>query len=270
MTPQVILVTGCSSGIGRATADSLAAAGHAVVATARRPEELEGIDAAMALRLDVTDEASIAAAVESVLARYGRIDALVNNAGYAVRGAVEEVPVDQAQRMFDVNLFGVMRTIQAVAPHMRRQRSGRIVNIGSISGKLATPANGTYSASKFALEGLSDSLRMELAPFGIRVVLVEPGSIGTAFHATVEANGREIFANPDSPYRPLYQTYEQVNARMRRQEPQPETVSTVVRRALEARRPKARYVAGFPFSGRLVMRLGDGTWDLVARQMFGI
>jgi NAD(P)-dependent dehydrogenase (short-subunit alcohol dehydrogenase family) len=270
VTPLVVLITGCSSGIGRATAASLAAAGHTVVATARRPEELGGIDAALALPLDVTDEASIEAALGVALARYGRIDALVNNAGYAVRGAVEEVPTDQARRMFDVNLFGVMRTVQAVAPHMRHRRSGRIVNIGSVSGKLATPANGTYSASKFALEGLSDSLRLELAPFGIRVILVEPGSIGTRFHATVESNGRAIFANPESPYRPLYQTYEQVNARMRRGEPQPDLVSQVVRRAIETPRPKARYVAGFTLSGRLVMRLGDGAWDRVARQLFRI
>jgi NAD(P)-dependent dehydrogenase (short-subunit alcohol dehydrogenase family) len=267
---KIVLITGCSSGIGRDLAQRLAQASYTVVATARKEEALEGLDVALMLPLDVTQPESVKQAVERTIQQFGRIDVLVNNAGYALRGAVEEVPVDQAQKMFDANLFGVMRMIQAVVPHMRQQKSGRIINISSIVGKLVTPANGTYSATKFALEGLSDALRLELAPFGIQVVLVEPGSIKTQFHNTVEANAEEIFSNPNSPYQPLYLQYQKVTADMRRQEPGPDAVSRVIQQAIETPRPKARYVAGFTLAGKLVMFLGHSAWDLVVRQMFKI
>lgn len=267
---KVVLITGCSTGIGRDLAQRLAQSGYTVIATARKVETLENLHAALKLPLDVTQSESIRQVVDCVLQRFGRIDVLVNNAGYAMRGAVEEVPVEQAQQMFDANVFGVMRMIQAIVPHMRRQRAGRIINISSIVGKLVTPANGTYSATKFALEALSDALCLELAPFGIQVVLVEPGSIKTQFHRTVEANAQQIFTNPDSPYQPLYEQYQKVTAGMRQHEPGPEAVSRVVQQAIEVSRPKARYLAGFPFSGRLVLHLGDSAWDLVVRQMFKI
>lgn len=267
---EVVLITGCSTGIGRDLAQTLSRAGYTVVATARKPETMQGLDAALKLALDVTSPASIQAAVEQTVQRLGRIDVLVNNAGYAVRGAVEEVPVEQAQQMFDVNVFGVMRMIQAVAPHMRRQKAGRIINISSVVGKLVTPANGTYSATKFALEALSDALRMELSPFGVQVVVVEPGSIKTQFHATVEEQGRAVFTNPDSPYRPLYEQYEKVTTDMRQKEAGPQAVSQVVLKTMRAERPKARYLAGFPFPGGLVIRLADVVWEPVVRQMFKI
>ena len=234
-----------------------------MVATARQVEALKGIDAALKLALDVTQPDSIQNAVEQTIQRFGRIDVLVNNAGYAVRGAVEEAPVEQAQQMFDVNVFGVMRMIQAVAPHMRQQKAGRIINISSIAGKLVTPANGTYSATKFALEALSDALRWELAPFGIQVVVVEPGSIKTPFHATVEANGQAIFSNPASPYRPLYEQYEKVNVDMRRTGSRAAGGVSVVQQVIEAPHPKARYLAGFPFPGSLVIHLVDTLWEPV-------
>ena len=265
---QVVLITGCSTGIGRDLAQRLAQAGYTVVATARRVETLANLPAALKLPLDVTRPESIREAVGCVIQQFGRLDVLVNNAGYAVRGAVEEVPVEQAQAMFDANVFGVVRMIQAVVPHMRRQHSGRIINISSVVGKLVTPANGVYSASKFALEGLSDALRFELEPFGIQVVVVEPGSIKTQFHSTVETNAQDIFSNESSPYRPLYEQYQKVTADMRRQEPGPEVVSRVVQQLIETPRPKARYVAGFSFLGRLVLQLGDPVWDRVVRQMF--
>lgn len=273
---QVVLITGCSTGIGHDLAQRLAHAGYTVVATARRVETLEALDVALKLPLDVTRPDTVHPAVDCVLQRFGRIDVLVNNAGYAIRGAVEEVPVERAQQLFDANVFGVMRMIQAVVPHMRRQiaagqqKTARIINISSIVGKLVTPANGIYSASKFALEALSDALRLELAPFGIQVVLVEPGSIKTQFHTTVEGNDQGIFTNLGSPYQPLYEQYRQVTAGMRQGEPGPEVVSRVVQQAIETPRPKARYLAGFPLSGRLVLHLGDSVWDLVVRQMFKI
>jgi NAD(P)-dependent dehydrogenase (short-subunit alcohol dehydrogenase family) len=267
---QVILITGCSTGIGRDMAQRLAEKGHTVVATARRAEVLEGLPAALKLEADVTHPDSIRQAVDCTIQRFGRIDVLINNAGYAVRGAVEEVPVEQVQQMFDVNVCGVLRMIRAVVPHMRERGAGRIINIGSVSGKLVTPANGAYSASKFALEALSDALRLELEPFGIEVVLVEPGSIRTQFHATVEGNAREIFSNIHSPYRPLYAKYERVTAEMRRAEPGPEAVSLVVEKAIEAPRPRARYLAGFAFPGALVLALRDSVWEPVLRRMFKI
>ena len=178
---KVVLITGCSTGIGWDLAERLSGAGYTVAATARNAETLADLPAALKLSLDVTQPVSVSEAVARTLREFGRIDILVNNAGYALRGAVEEIPVEQVQQMFDVNVFGVLRMIQAVAPHMRAQRAGRIINISSLAGKLFTPVNGTYTATKFALEALSDTLRLELAPFGVQVILVEPGAIKTSF-----------------------------------------------------------------------------------------
>ncbi len=174
-----------------------------------------------------------------------------------------------------VNVFGMMRMIRAVAPQMREQKADRparcrIINISSIVGKLATPANGAYAASKFAVEALSDALRLELGPFGIQVVLVEPGGIKTNFSPTAQNKAQAILSNPASPYQPLYQKFLQTNANMHRREPGPEAVSRVIQQAIEAPRPKARYLAGIPFSGRLVIFWRDFIWDVVVRQMFKI
>ncbi len=250
---HVVLITGCSTGIGRDLAQRLTGSGYTVVATARRAETLVDLPAALKLPLDVTQPESVNQAIECVLQRFGRIDVLVNNAGYALRGAVEEISDEQVRQMFDVNVSGVLRMIRAVAPHMRQQRAGRIINIGSISGKLSTPVNGTYSATKFALEALSDALRLELAPFGIQVVLIEPGSIKTHFADAAQARAQAILANPSSPYQPLYQQDQYVMTTMRRHEPGPEVVSQVIQQAIEVSRPKARYLVAVPFSGKLVL-----------------
>ena len=267
---KVILITGCSTGIGRDLAQRLAQSGYTVVATARKAEALEDLDVAMKLLLDVTQPESVRQVVDCIIQRFGRIDALVNNAGYAQCGAIEEISDDQVKQMFEVNFFGVMRMTRAVVPHMRRQGAGQIINISSIAGKLVTPANGSYSATKFALEALSDALRMELCPFGIWVSLVEPGAIKTHFDQTVQAHAKEIFCNPASPYQPLYRQYLQFSDAMRQQEPGPDVVSKVIQQALEASKPKARYLAGVPFSSRLVLHLGDSVWDFVLRRMFKI
>lgn len=265
---KVVLITGCSTGIGRNLAQRLSQSGYTVVATARRIETLDDVPAVLKLPLDVTHPDSIDQAVENTLQQFGRIDVLVNNAGYAVRGAIEEISDEQVQKMFDVNVHGVMRMIRAVAPQMRRQKAGTMINISSIAGKLSTPANGTYSATKFALEALSDALRIELAPFGIHVVLIEPGSIKTQFADTALAHAQEILRNPASPYRVLYQQSDRFAAGMRQNEPGPDTVSRVIQQAIEANNPKARYLAGVPFSGRLVLHLGDSVWDAVLRRAF--
>ncbi len=270
MSSKIVLITGCSTGIGQDLARRLALAGYAVVATARRPETLDDLPAALKLPLDVTDSASVAGATAEVIGRFGRIDVLVNNAGYAVRGAVEEVPHEQVHEMFDVNVYGVMRMVHAVAPHMRRQRAGRIVNIGSVAGKLVLPVNGTYSATKFAVEALSDALRLELALFGVQVVLIEPGNIRTNFMATAQAHAQATLSAPDSPYHALYQRYLQAMTAMRQHEPGPEAVSAVVQQAIEAPHPQSRYLAAVPLSNRLALLLGDSAKDFIFRRMFKI
>ncbi len=270
MESKIVLITGCSTGIGRDLAQRLARANYTVIATARNPEALSDLPVALQLPLDVTDASSIASATKEAIDRFGRIDVLVNNAGYGVRGAVEDIPVEQVQQMFDVNVYGVMRMIRAVVPYMRQQKAGRVITIGSLAGKLVLPVNGTYSATKFALEALSDALRLELAPFGIQVVLIEPGNIRSNFMATAQANSQETLANPDSPYHVLYQQYLHAMTTMRKQEPGPEAVSGVVQQAIETSKPKARYLVAVPFSQKVVLRLGGGVRDKIFRRMFKI
>jgi NAD(P)-dependent dehydrogenase (short-subunit alcohol dehydrogenase family) len=240
------------------------------VATARKVETLANLPVALKLPLDVTQPESIQQVIDCVIQRFGRIDVLVNNPGYAQIGAIEEISDEQVQRMYDVNVFGVMRMIRAVVPHMRSQKTGQIINISSIAGKKVTPINGTYSSTKFALEALSDALRMELEPFNIQVILIEPGAIKTNFDQTEHTLGGEILSNTASPYLPLYRQYSQVSEEMRRKEPGPEEVSKVIQQALESSRPKARYLAGVPFSTRLVLHLGDSIWNFVVKRMYKI
>ena len=178
MSPPMarILITGCSTGIGRAAASELADRGHHVVATARDPASLEGLDVAQRLALDVVDDASVAA----VAAAVGEIDVLVNNAGVSARGAIESYPLDEARRLFETNVFGVLRTIGAFAPGMRERGAGLIVNVSSVEGVVSSPLGGIYSATKHALEAISDSLRLEIGHFGVRVVVIQPGYFATA------------------------------------------------------------------------------------------
>jgi NAD(P)-dependent dehydrogenase (short-subunit alcohol dehydrogenase family) len=265
---KVVLITGCSTGIGRDVAQRLAEVGYTVVATARCAESLCELPVAKKLGLDVTQPDSVNEAVCCVIQEFGRIDVLVNNAGYAVRGALEEVSDEQVQQIFDVNVFGALRMIRAVAPHMRKQGGGMIINISSIAGKLSTPANGTYSATKFALEALSDALRVELAPFGVSVVLVEPGAIKTHFDQTAQAQAGHILSNPVSAYRPLYAKSDEFAASMRRQEPGPEVVSRVIQQVMETAKPKARYLAGIGLASRLVLNARDILWEPVLSRMF--
>ena len=267
---KVVLITGCSTGIGRDLAQRLSQSGHTVVATARKAETLDDLSVALKLPLDVTQSQSVNDAIAHTLRQFGRIDVLVNNAGYSMLGALEEVSEEQTQQMFDVNVFGALRMIRTVVPQMRKQRSGRIINISSIAGKLSTPANGTYSATKFALEALSDALQLELTPFGIQVVLIEPGAIKSYFDNTSQTHARDILLNTASPYQPLYKQSKQFAGDMRKDEPGPEVVSEVIEQAMEAVKPKGRYLAAIPFSARFVMYLRDFIWGSVLRQMFKV
>src|SRR5580693_8454140 len=178
---KTAFVTGASAGIGEATARALLAAGYRVFAGARRLDRMAGLAAAGAtlLKLDLTDDASIVAAVNTIKNEAGRIDVLVNNAGYGSYGALEDVPVDEGRRQFEVNAFGLARLCQLVLPTMRAQKSGKIVNVTSIGGKIWEPLGAWYHATKFAVEGLSDCLRVEVGRFGIDVIVIEPGAIRT-------------------------------------------------------------------------------------------
>ncbi|NMM22027.1 MAG: SDR family NAD(P)-dependent oxidoreductase, partial [Phycicoccus sp.] len=182
-----VLISGCSSGIGAATAETLVRAGHTVYATARRTETLAGLEAlgCHTLALDVTSEDSMIAAVNAVEADHGKVGTLINNAGYGEYGPIEEADLDRVRTMFETNVFGLARLTQLVLPAMRRSRSGRIVNIGSMGGRITFPIGGFYHASKYAVEAISDALRVEVKPFGIDVILVEPGLIRTNFESRV-------------------------------------------------------------------------------------
>jgi NAD(P)-dependent dehydrogenase (short-subunit alcohol dehydrogenase family) len=267
MPDNVVLITGCSTGIGRATARLLSESGWQVVATARRPETLADLPAALKLALDVESTDSVQAAVQATLERFGRVDALVNNAGYGQLGALEEVSEAQLHRVFEVNVHGPMRLIRAVAPHMRRQGCGRIVNLSSVAGRLSMPLMGAYSGTKFAVESMSDALRGELEPFGIQVVLIEPGAIQTEFEKTVHTQAGDLWTRTDSPYRAANQAAQKLLASQNRTAPGPEAVARVIRQALEARRPRIRYQV--PFSARFIVGgkrlVPDRLWDAVIR-----
>jgi NAD(P)-dependent dehydrogenase (short-subunit alcohol dehydrogenase family) len=183
---RVWLITGSSTGIGRALAEAALAQGDRVIATARNPNKIQDLEqqypqTAKAVRLDVTDPATIQTAVQSGLETFGRIDVLVNNAGYGLMGAIEEVSDQQVRDQFETNFFGLLNVTRAVIPVLRKQNSGHIVNISSIAGRLTSPMLGLYCASKFAVEGLSETLAQELEAFGIHVTLIEPGGFGTDF-----------------------------------------------------------------------------------------
>jgi NAD(P)-dependent dehydrogenase (short-subunit alcohol dehydrogenase family) len=231
-----VLITGCSSGFGRETAVELARRGHEVVATARRPETLEDLDASLKLALDVDSDASVKAAI----AEAGEVDALVNNAGWSVHGPIEKVPLDEVRRMFETNLFGAARMIQAVVPKMRARQSGLIVNVSSMAGRVAAPLMGFYSASKFALEGLSEALHLELGHFGIRVVVIEPGFVKSSFRENAARYGTD-----DAPYDELQRAWAGSDeALIGGERPGPEIVAVAVADAVEGKREEMRWPVG--------------------------
>jgi NAD(P)-dependent dehydrogenase (short-subunit alcohol dehydrogenase family) len=235
----VVLITGTSSGIGRAIASAFAAKGFEVFGTSRNPQRNEPIAGVELLPLDVSDQASVALAVSTVIQRAGRIDVLVNNAGVGVFGAAEESSIAQAQELFDTNFFGVIRVTNEVLPHLRAQRSGRIINISSVLGFLPAPYGALYAASKHAVEGYSESLDHETREFGVRVSVVEPGYTDTAFDANA--------ADPDSPiesYRALREHVKEALITAVRAGDDPSVVAKVVLKAATSRTPKLRYPAG--------------------------
>ncbi|MGH3542440.1 MAG: oxidoreductase, partial [Mycobacterium sp.] len=241
----VVLVTGVSSGIGRAVASALAAKGFEVFGTSRNPQRTEPIPGVELVQLDVTDDASVTGAVSAVIQRAGRIDILVNNAGGGVFGAAEESSITQAQQLFDTNFFGLVRLTREVLPYLRAQGSGRIINIGSVLGFLPAPYGALYSASKHAVEGYSESLDHETREFGVRVSVVEPGYTNTSF----EANAADADSPIDS-YASIREHVQQVLTEAVHAGDDPEVVAQVVLKAATSRTPKLRYPAG-PLARRL-------------------
>lgn len=265
MTPNakpVALITGASSGMGKDFALRLISEGYLVYGAARRVDLMHPIQFAggVALALDVTNDASMEAAVDQIVREHGRIDVLINCAGYGQMGALEDVTMEDARRQMDVNLFGVARLTQLVLPHMRSQRAGRIINISSVGGKFATPLAGWYHASKFALEGYSDALRMEVEPFGIEVVVVEPGGTDSEWIPIAIEQLHRVSAR--GAYRDLVEGIVQSSA-WKRKMPSPVIVTDLVVKALKAKRPQTRYVAGFmaKLSVQLRHLLSDRLFD---------
>jgi NAD(P)-dependent dehydrogenase (short-subunit alcohol dehydrogenase family) len=278
---KAVLITGCSSGIGRATALRLVGSGWRVYATARRPEAIADLEDAgcRTLALDVTSEPSMSAAVEEVERAEGAVGVLINNAGYSQSGAVETVPIDAARRQFETNVFGLVRLTQLVLPKMRAQRWGKIVNVGSMGGRLTFPGGGYYHATKHAVEAISDALRFEVRGFGIDVILLEPGLIATEFGEAAAASMSENSSHApppgDDPYARFNATVGAVtkgayDGPLRRLGAGPERVAKAIEKALTRRRPPARITitpsAKLTIATRRV--LSDRAWDAAMRSQF--
>jgi NAD(P)-dependent dehydrogenase (short-subunit alcohol dehydrogenase family) len=273
---KTAFVTGASAGIGEATARALLAAGYRVFAGARRLDRMAALATAGAtlLKLDLTDDASIVAAAETIKRQAGRIDVLVNNAGYGSYGALEDVPLDEGRRQFEVNVFGLARLCQLVLPTMRAQKSGKIVNITSIGGKIWEPLGSWYHATKFAVEGLSDCLRVEVAPFGVDVIVIGPGAIrtewaGIAREGLLQMSGGTAYGELAKRHARLLATAETSSFAS-----PPDVVARTIVRAVSARHPKTRYATGggartilflrkiLPdrMFNRLIWRVTQGAW----------
>jgi NAD(P)-dependent dehydrogenase (short-subunit alcohol dehydrogenase family) len=248
-TQKIVLVTGASSGIGKCCAEHLVKAGYRVFGTQRRSPnapQLPGLDM---ISMDVDDDRSVTEGVQSVLQKAGRIDAVINNAGWGLMGAIEDTSVEEARAQLETNFFGVLRVCRAVLPIMRRQGAGHIVNISSLAGIVGLPFSGLYSASKFALEGVTESLRWETRRLGIRVVLVEPGDFRTNFPA---ARRMTHASATNDAYR---QVLERIRAAQERDEangPNPESIARLVEKILRSPNPRLRYTAGWA-SQRIVV-----------------
>ena len=267
---KVILITGASSGIGFDAAQTLARQGHLVYAAARRTTLMEPLKTfgVHVIGMDVTDEDSMVKGVDTVIQAEGRIDVLVNNAGYGFFGAIETVPMEEARRQLEVNVFGLARLTQLVLPHMRKQGSGRIVNTSSIAGKMVFYMGGWYNVTKYSVEAFSDALRMEMKPFGIDVVMIEPGAIKTDWGLIAARHLKESSAGT---------AYEEIGTQWGNNMDwfyrtnllsQPSVITKAISRAVNSRHPKARYCRGrFSFVGRIAHAVMPARWwDAIMRK----
>lgn len=263
---STILVTGASSGIGKAAALHLIRQGHTVYVAARRVEAMADLAAkgAIPLRMDITSEADVSSVVARITRDHGAVDVLVNNAGYAIYGAVEDTSMEDARAQFDVNVFGLARLTQLLIPAMRARGRGTIINVSSMGGKIYTPLGAWYHATKHALEGWSDALRLELKPFGIHVVVIEPGLIATEFGDVMT---QPMLARSGAgPYGKLAHAIAKSTAPMST----PTVVANAIDQAVRARRPKTRYVAGNLARPLMFVRkyLGDRVYDRLIMSQF--
>ncbi len=276
---KAVLVTGCSSGIGRATALRLVGSGWTVYATARKLEAIADLAEAgcRTLALDVTDESSMRAAVETIEADESAVGVLINNAGYSQSGALETVPLEALRRQFETNVFGLVRLTQLVLPAMRAQRFGKIVNLGSMGGRLSFPGGGSYHATKYALEAISDALRYELRGFHIDVILLEPGLITTEFGDAATASMGDLESSSEDPYAHFNATVGAVTkgayeGPMRMLGAGPERVAKVIERAITRSRPPARITITPSAKLSILTRrlMSDRAWDAAMRRQFPV
>lgn len=259
-----VLITGCSSGIGRAAATELSKRGHDVIATARRVETLRDLDVAERFALDVTDEASIL----QTLGACGHVDVLVNNAGLGLRGPIENVPLPDVQSLFDTNVYGAVRMMQAVLPRMRNSGQGVIVNVTSVSGRVSSPLAGYYSATKHALEAISEALHLEVGHFGIRVAIIEPGAIVTEFDTNQHQHGEDV-----APYDELREKWDAAQAALLGggEAPGPELVADAIADAVDDPATPLRVVVGEDAKMVLAAResMDDTTFEASMRELLG-
>ncbi|MFF2875189.1 oxidoreductase [Gottfriedia sp. NPDC057991] len=267
----VVLITGASAGMGKATAELLLEKGYIVYGAARRIEKMKDLElkGAKILAMDVTDEHSMVNGVNRIIQEQGRIDVLFNNAGYGSYGAVEDVPIEEARRQFEVNLFGLSRLTQLVLPHMRKQKSGKIINNSSMGGKVYTPLGAWYHATKHALEGYSDCLRFEVAQFNIDVIVIEPGSIESEWNDITlnnvqKTSGNTAYANISKAFVDMSKTAPKSTS--------PKVIAEIVLKAIESKKPRTRYVAGQFAKPLMMLRklVSDRMFDQILYKMFKI
>ena len=269
---QVVLLTGASAGIGKETAKTLIKAGYKVYAVGRRLDAMADLEAhgGIPMSMDITQSEDIERVVNHIIAEEGKIDILINNAGYATQGPVEQVPVDEARRMFEVNLFGLGMLTQLVLPNMRTRKAGKIINISSGAGKVYFSMGAWYVASKHALEGWSDSLRVELKPFNIDVVIIEPGAISTEFNDVSLNPLVENYGN--GPYRDMVNSLAEFSRDAEKDDKNsspPSVITSLIVKAINAKRPKLRYAGGAMVKPVMFVRKwgGDRLYDWVITRM---
>ncbi|UPK68112.1 oxidoreductase [Chitinophaga filiformis] len=262
---KTVLVTGASSGIGKATAIYLAQNGYNVYGAARRTERIQALKTfgVKPITLDVSKDESISAAIEQVLKEAGSIDVLINNAGSGSYGALEDVPITEARNQLEVNLFGAARLIQLALPKMRENRYGKIINLSSVGGKVGLPMGVWYHASKFAIEGLSDSLRNEVRQFGIDVIVIEPG--GTKSEMTTIGSEALQRTSGDTVYKGLANGIKKMYTDMEKRAVEPIVIARLIKKGIEAKHPKTRYIGGAMAKPMLYLRkiLSDKMFDKI-------
>jgi NADP-dependent 3-hydroxy acid dehydrogenase YdfG len=268
MNQKVVLITGASSGMGKATAKRLISEGHIVYGAARRIENMQDLIAfgGHSIKMDITKEEDISSTVGQIISEQGRIDVLVNNAGYAAYGSVEDVSMADGRAQMEVNLMGLIAITQRVLPHMRKQRSGNIINISSIGGKVCFPLGAWYHASKFAVEGFSDCLRLEVKDFGINVSVIEPGVIVTEFEDVMTQP--MLDRSKGGPYEKYANLVADAQRRVQKtgSKTSPDIIAKLVSKAMNSANPKTRYSGGDYAKLLLFLRkwLSDKTFDKVA------